>query len=416
MNAGALYKRKIGQGSFGCVFDIGVPCEHHEAVPKAGAFSDNELVAADVPIVYKFMDAVAAQEAWDSNRDIVLVLDPKSEFLVPLLTKCTNTDLSLARDVCPPIYTSPKVMTLGMPRGIDVFEIDEWIPFLPRLEDCVRASLKLFRGVAHMGAMGIVHGDIKAENTLFFQRDGTFRLIEFDFTSSFTLQREISPEFAAHEGPFERDEMEALFARPDVRKHFTDTLARNNPKHPAARYVFNTNGYFPPENVIAAHCAAYTYEAIQYPGRRLEKQELVREIIREVYAVTRALHELLLMFIPRKYYSQVDLLRDGYDTLVPFFEFLNVAVDSGWPDCTEIFIRSFYPDKHDAFQMGYWLMFMAGAYLRKDEMSADKQDSGLVRRVLLIANALLNPQPFLRITVQEARAALFQALHKLGSN
>ena len=105
-----------------------------------------------------------------------------------------------------------------------------------------------------------------------------------------------------------------------------------------------------------------------------------------------------------------------YDTLVPFFEFLNVAVDSGWPDCTEIFIRSFYPDKHDAFQMGYWLMFMAGAYLRKDEMSADKQDSGLVRRVLLIANALLNPQPFLRITVQEARAALFQALHKLGSN
>ena len=475
----------LGEGGFGCVFDGPQECN---ADVEDFAVSTG-LSAA--PLVYKVQET----EPWLLRLNASLhLLDPTSQYTLPYERVCTLKYPNVTRaGACQILKGSDKpLMQLAMRRGVVLSKPEQLIEAMLKfpvpstiesLEGKIIANAfvlnlfqQLFDGCAQMCARGVVHGDIKSCNVLYFKEDNRFRLIDFDFMGSFYLN-DVSAHIAAIiKMPFSTiaetsagsvitaagseitaaglaitaadsattaadsvitaansaiTAAESVISARNVLVLTADKMRINalalfasDPAvlHAAfespnvhAMFAFTTLGYAPPETVIAAVARdAYRRQKLGRPMSDSDFEDKVRTLFNDVYfnGVERKGKPPRKSFIRNLALDRAD--RDAYLRLyshwfirekgafvaeTQFYDFMEHVIDSpevhgpeGW------FAAAYYPDKHDAFMLGYLLFDMLLTLrFRTNAASVKLYD---------IANKLLCADPRKRMSIAAARDAI----------
>ena len=341
---------------------------------------------------------------WFLSKYVILRLDPRSEFMLPVESTCTLRDPVPSRATCAPLrrHGGP-VAQLSMRRGKNISTV-RWTGQSFRAH--LATIVKFFDGCARLTEFGFVHGDIKPDNILYFEEDSTLRLIDYDFLSNFNMT-----DLAGM-----RSQVTAIFDRGEI---FTrdSAVAYLNTGSSAldvllmaerpSRFAIDVAPYFPPENHIGSSCVDIVQKAavVSVPIRRAD-------IIRHFRTHTMHLRSLLNSWLPREFFLRLTVASAAYEA--DYVAFLDSVLRD---DASRTFTSSFYPDKHDAFQLGVVLAYIVGMIFKNRNISASNFQSGICVVLLTSLNALLCADPSKRAPTRLVHSQLLafaDALDKLA--
>ena len=392
--AAAAANNQIGAGSFGCVIEKPVTCAGPDAAVDVPVHAFNGLRKAGR--VFKIQEQ--NDSLWKFNTEVLLRIDPRSAFLLPFESMCRVADLDDVADCKPIQYSVRPIVQLSMRRGVDMHKAASWLPLLKTHDELtvhiIEAFVDLFDGCALLCEHGIVHGDIKPANILYFPQDSKFRLIDYDFMSSFyfmSLSRQL--------------DMETTFSRTGLAAYLRDnvgidTVLRNFDDD-RERFAFAVSSYFPAENILAYMCAV---SDVKYQTQTPDWTKFSKFAARMFdEKCVQPLQKMFSRGSPRAlrlFQMHLDLFKDGGVAYAQqFVDFVqDVVALNRTGTCASLFLDVYYPEKHDAFQLGYVLMqFM---------MQYDAAQNVVTSAVLHVANALLHPNPARRLSIDVAANVL----------
>ena len=363
---------ELGRGSFGCVFESPLPCDTIESVTG---------LPVPATSVYKLMRAEDAAVVWARNANLVLKLDASSIFTVPLRSRCRVTDVHAARAACAPMARSDDIEQLAMQFGIVLTRFITWTQHVRTLKAALKPLYVLLRHCKRMNAAGVVHGDIKPDNILYFSSEARFKLIDYDFMASFYMDDAI---------PMQPMDVSAHVSRPVV-----DMMLTARPLAPGCRFAFNNVAYyFPPENDVASECRE---AALSRFPLHADMNDFVDACKQNFELRASALASELRAWLPMHLHRHLTILHDHDAYVAQFVVFVRDVLSGTWPDLNAIFRKGYYPAAHDAFHFGYVFVFLVGQYA-----SREAQDVRAVHTMLSISNDLLCPNPRERHTIGKA--------------
>ena len=368
--------RLLGLGMYGCVYSVPhEPCVDDDILPDSNAF-----MAGTTDVAYKVGRLSDANAAWTINKDVILKIDPNSDFTVPLHTKCTlrrepSADCTSLKGVREPMGQ------VSMRKGA-VLKSVKWS------ETHVGSIVKLLDNCAKLTELGFVHGDIKPDNILYFEGDQTLRLIDFDLLSTFDMMdvagtvAQVQRVMTKGQVVTRETALRALVRDP------TRLMRELNSNNPHARFALAAQAYFPPENCITTNCVR-----ARYTDRKAIQSSF--------HAYTKKLIDVLRSWLPEDMMNMLHIASQQYITDFDLFTIRTVHRDP-----LRTFLEAFYPDKHDAFQLGIVLAYFVGKMVSRRYISKTQMTFGLYGVLIKSMNDLLQSDPTKRESTRLVHAQL----------
>ena len=345
----------LGSGAFGCVLSKGLPC--------VGAITEEfKLGSAARAQVFKLQDDANYVNGAAVNA-VLRVVDSNSTFTVPFDSVC-KVNAYAAKAACAVLSGSKPVLQIGMRRGEPLEQALEKdsIPAAPLL----RMLVTLIQGALMLHRFGIVHGDIKVANVLYFHSEAVLRLIDYDYMFSYAQDfpvRIVAPgtdwrSIVRSFGPYE-------------------SLSRM--KHMA----LGANDYFPPEIwfMVFALYQANGQRGVSSAARHVRAGEYSADI-RPQYARTFA-------FTDRQWRDEMAALQAQLDTVI-----VKGTLTPDW-----VYKHAYFPDKYTVYQLGVMLFDMI-------DFIEDNMSPGPKAALRDVICAMTHPLPDSRCSLQDALAQL----------
>ena len=333
----------LGEGSYGCILQRAVPC----GMPRLPFRSD---AATGSTSVYKIMNSKAAAGAWQMN-ELMLELDPASQYTVPLTQACDVTEPDIRAKLltkCSKSLSSFNPLTqLTMPLGVEYLNA-EYAEAAPYFQDAFVHMLNVVKFAEICDEHAIAHGDIKTPNLLLV--NGTLRYIDFDLTFSYTFDK---PPLAVKA----RDWRSALQFPPSL--------------YAVPTACFGDVGYFPPE------CSVFKRTYVPGWDTSCALREARNWLGR---ALSWDVQRCMKLFKPK-----ADTAHAAFVTHV---------LSSTHPKQA-----AYHPEKLSVFQLGLVLAVTLNLYgvSESDAMDID---------VMKLINKMTRVDPRRRITIQDARGVM----------
>ena len=184
MNANKQYGGAlIGKGAYGCVFDPPLQCNGNgnDDTSKPSRQKNKQVIGK------VFLE----DPDFDIEKEVMKMLpivDPNSEFTIPLKAECTVTNISesdLVNDASGSICTRDNLMNRKQMifrhggETLNTYINKDYKKFFKT----VRALTNVIKGIRQMHRSGYVHLDIKPANILYSTKDRKTFLIDFGFAT-----------------------------------------------------------------------------------------------------------------------------------------------------------------------------------------------------------------------------------------
>ena len=336
----------LGQGMYGCILKAAVPCQN----PRLP--SRREAMFASKKAVTKVMNEEAAAVAWQMN-ELMMVLDPKREYTVPITQTCEITAPGVRRELlskCKKSLKDKPLAQLTMPLGITFLSV-EYQYEVPYFEGAFVQLLNATRFAEICDENTVAHGDIKAPNFLLVNDE--LKYIDFDLVFSY------------------------LFTTPPAAAklpNWRETLVFPEKADDIPIVCFADVGYFPPE------CSLFKrlYDPSADVNAALEIAKLW-------------LQTELSPFLQAKMHLFTDAATSEYA------RFTTHVLTQGDPLLQKQ--AAYHPEKMSVFQLGLVLAKTLSTY-------GFSEDHLLHRAVVKVINSMTRTDPRQRASIQEAHASL----------